>query len=180
MSIFGIKKERADSPGLEKEISDLRRQLFSQVNIWNEKRNNMSDQSLKIRHLESDISHLKQRIQSFITICAETKGALTYGKIFSFGNGGKEDDVGYVMIRRGYITGIGLSSKRTDGEVKVGVKVNGEILNGCEITLNTTPRKHDNFGKPFLVEAGSVINFVCLNTNRNTDNTVASLLIEFL
>ena len=40
-------------------------------------------------------------------------------KFFSFGNGGREDGAGYVMMRRGQILGIGLASKRQSGEVSV-------------------------------------------------------------
>ena len=147
------------------------------MSIFGVKKNTTDNNSLTLR-----VNDLHEKIvnkKSYITIGAETKGALTNGKVFSFGNAGREKGVGYVMMRDGYITSIGLSSERVGGEVRVGVLVNGEILNWCEITLHTTSKKHDNFDTPFFVNVGSVINFVSLVGNATAVNTVASLLIEF-
>ena len=154
MSIFGFKKYTADKNNLSLRVNDLYK---------------------RFQNVYTKIENPKL----IITISAESKGSLIKGKVFSFGNGGKEKGVGYVVMRSGHITGISLSSERSSGEVRVGVLVNGVDLNWCEITLNTTPRKHDNFDKPFFVDFGSVINFVSLGFNGTTVNTVASLLIEF-
>lgn len=157
MSIFGVKK-------------------------YTENNSLLPDLYLKLSQLQNVQGGIKQKIEnlkSTITISAESKGALQENEVFSFGNGGREIGAGYVVMRTGYITGISLSSDRTAGEVRVGVLVDGVVLRFCEITLHTTPRKHDNFDTPFLVNAGSVINFVSLMTNATTINTVASLLFEF-
>ena len=154
MSIFGVKKNTTDNSYLTLRVNDLHK--------------NLQETNRKIENRKS-----------IITISAETKGTLSVGKVFSFGNAGRQKGVGYVMMRRGYITGISLSSERSSGTVRVGVLTNGDILAGCEITLYTTSRKHDNFDTPFFVEAGSVINFVSLESNGTVVNTVASLLIEF-
>ena len=118
--------------------------------------------TLDQRSLEEKV----ETINPIITISAESKGPLVRDEVFSFGNGGGESNVGYVVIRRGYITGISLSSEKSNGEVQVGVLVNGNVLKGCEITLNSTPRKYDTFESQCLVKPESVINFVSLSDNR--------------
>jgi hypothetical protein len=134
----------------------------------------------KILPVINNLTEKVETINPIITITAESKGPLIKNEVFSFGNAGRERSVGYVVMRRGYITGISLSSERSSGEVRVGVLIDRWVLEGCEITLNTTPRKHDNFDndKKFLVNLGSVINFISLGSNETAVNTVASLLFE--
>lgn len=182
MSIFGFKKHTTDENDLTLRVNDLHRRVqplvdldrrltqFQQTNV-----NRINQMAIEHNIIKGNVENLK----SAITISAESKGSLVNREVFSFGNGGRQDSVGYVVMRRGHITGISLSSERASGEVRVGVLVNGLVLSGCEITLYTTPRKHDNFDKPFLVNPGSVINFVSLVANDTTVNTVASLLIEY-
>ena len=98
--------------------------------------------------------------------------------MFSFGNGGKEAGVGYVMNFPGQILGIGLSSKRLKGDVSVVVSINENHQTGYDITLNIVLRKHDNFDKPLRVEAGDAIDFVCKSNNSTCVNTVVSMIIE--
>ena len=57
-----------------------------------------------------------------------------------------------MVVEKTQILGIGLASKRQSGEVAIGISVDEEIFPGCEITLHTTPRKHDNFDTPFIVD----------------------------
>ena len=164
----------------QQSVHDSRNVLFQQINTQvdrhNELRDRVKELTIDNRLLRNSIDNIKDKL--VISIFAESKGVLMENEIFSFGNGGREDGAGYVMMRRGQILGIGLASKRQSGEVTVGISVDEKILPGCEITLHTTPRKHDNFDKPFIVGAGSVINFVCKTANTTTENTVASLLIE--
>ena len=164
----------------QQNVHDSRNVLFQQINTQVDRHNQLRDSvkelTINNRLLRNSINNLKDKL--VISIFAESKGAVVENEVLSFGNGGREDGAGYVMMRRGQILGIGLASKRQSGEVTVGISVDEKILPGCEITLHTTPRKHDNFDKPFIVEAGSVINFVCKTANTTTENTVASLLIE--
>ena len=99
-------------------------------------------------------------------------------KVFSFGNGGKEEGVGYVMNFPGQILGIGLSSKRLGGDVSVVVSIDGNHQTGYGITLGSASRGYYNFDKPLKVEEGDAINFVCTITNHSCVNTVASMIIE--
>lgn len=73
---------------------------------------------------------------------------------------------------------MGLSCRKIGGEITVGVVKNGDIIPFCEITVDTTTSDHIKFEKPFIVEAGDVINFISKTGNSLTENTVASLLIE--
>lgn len=182
MSIFGPKNYDDD---LTLPVNDLNREILDDLH-----REILDDLDRKILPLINGLSELRKNVHTnteiikhhpnkYITISAESKGPLTDGKVFSFGNAGRVKSVGYVVMRSGYIVGISLSSKRSDGEVRVGVMVDEKVLQGYDITLNTTPRKHDNFSHPFYVAAGSVINFVSLENNVTAVNTVASLLFEF-
>ena len=205
MSIFGVKKQKITENDLTLRVNELHRrilplagldQIVSQYrqendNLVLEHINTQKDEhetiDNEIKEIKRNAFFLRGQVaksidesqKRTITISAESKGALVAREVFSFGNAGKSNSIGYVVMRRGHITGISVSSERSVGEIRVGVTVDGDILQGCEITLHTTPRKHDNFDNPFLVEAGSVINFISLGSNATTVNTVASLLFEF-
>ena len=206
MSIFGIKKQKTSGDietltmhvrnlhsrvkpvtDLEQRISEFQQEvhnnrniMFSQINTQTTRYNGLQEKlkELTINNhlLRNNVDNIKDKL--VISIYAESRGALVNDEVFSFGNGGKELGAGFVMMRRGQILGMSLASLREKDIVSVGVSVDEKILPDCKITLNTTPRKHDNFVKPFVVEAGSVINFVCIRGNATTVNTVASLLIE--
>ena len=203
MSIFGVKKHKITENDLTLRVNELHRRVLTltglerrltqfqqdvhntrgvmlgQINAHGDRHKQLQDRVREMT-IEHHVTKGKvEKLKSTITISAESKGALVSGELFSFGNGGRQNGVGYVVMKRGHITGISLSSERSSGEVEVGVSVNGTVLGGCEITLNTTPRKHDNFDRPFLVDAGSVINFISLKANATAVNTVASLLFEF-
>ena len=209
MSIFGIKTQKRNDDlevltqrvrdlhqrvrpitDVEQRISEFQQNVHESRNVLFQQINTQVDRHNKLRDRVSDLttnnSLLQNSIENImkqklvISIFAESKGALVENEVLSFGNGGKKDGTGYVMMRRGQIVGMGLASKRQSGEVTVGISVDEKILAGCEITLYTTPRKHDNFDTPFIVEAGSVIDFVCKTENATTENTVASLLIELI
>lgn len=182
MSIFGTKKQTS----LE-DIENLLKRVKPVTNInktLTELQLNMNEQNEKYQQLKDGYDkllfehHLFSSKSDIITITAESKGALIKDEVLSLGNACKEMNVGYVMMHRGRIVGMGLSSKKQDGRIKVGIFINGEQLKDCDISLTTKSRKHINFNKPFEVDVSSVINFVCLIGNPTTECTVASLLIE--
>ena len=128
------------------------------------------------RLLYSKVENIPDK--KIISICAESKGTLQNNEVFSFGNGGKEEGVGYVMNFPGQILGIGLSSKRLGGDVSVVVSIDGNHQTGYGITLGSASRGYYNFDKPLKVEAGDAIDFVCKSNNSTCVNTVASMIIE--
>lgn len=173
MSIFGAKRKHVDALGLKQEIFNMRSQAFTQINTLNDR---VRDIHLNHRLLYNKVENTSDK--KLISICAESKGPLQKNEVFSFGNGGREVGVGYVMNFPGQILGVGLSSKRTKGDVSVVVSINGNPQAGYGISLNTILRKHDNFATPLKVEAGDAIDFVCQTNNATCVNTVASMIIE--
>ena len=180
MSIFGVKRKHVDNLALKQEIFNMRGQAFSQINNLNDRHTGLQgtvrEMYIKHRLLYHKVENKPDK--NVITIFAESKGALQYNKMFSFGNGGREVGVGYVMNYPGKILGIGLASKRTKGDVNVIISINGREKPGYEISLNNDLRKHDNFDTPLKVEAGDAINFVSKSNNSSCENTVASMIIE--
>ena len=181
MSIFGVKKNKhVDNLALKQEIFNMRTHAFSQINALNDRHTGLQEtvREMNINHrlFYNKVEHLPDR--KIISICAESKGPLQNNEVFSFGNGGKEIEVGYVMNFGGQILGIGLSSKRTKGDVNVIIAVNGNEQKGYDISLHNLPRKHDNFNTPLKIGAGDEIDFVCKTDNSTCENTVASLIIE--
>ena len=180
MSIFGVKRKHVDTLALKQEIFNMRGQAFSQINNLNDRHTGLQNtvREIHINHrlLYNKVENIPDK--KIISICAESKGPLQNNEVFSFGNGGREVGVGYVMNFPGQILGIGLSSKRLKGDVSVVVSINENHQTGYDITLNTVLRKHDNFDKPLRVEAGDAIDFVCKSNNSTCVNTVVSMIIE--
>lgn len=157
MSIFG--KKSSDFETVRMHIRDLHKRVRLDLN--------------------NRVTEFQQKIdKDRLVIFAESRGSLEENEVFSFGNGGRTNGVGYVLPRKGHILGIGLSSSRLAGEITVGVSVNGHDLPFCEITLYAKQSKYESFAKPFELEAGDIINFVNKTGNATTENTVVSLLIE--
>ena len=82
----------------------MRRTVFDQINTLKSLHVGLQD-SVREMAINYDIS--RNRIGSisvkiYLTIFAESKGALTWGERFSFGNGGRED-TGYVTVSCGYL-----------------------------------------------------------------------------
>lgn len=180
MSIFGIKKKHQDKLGLKQEIFNMRNQIFPEISTLNDRHKALQE---RVRDIYLNHRLLYNKVENIIdketiSIFAEAKGALHNDKVLSFGNGGRDIGVGYVMSFSGQILGIGLASKRTKGDVNVIIAVNGVEQQGYDISLNNLPRKHDNFETPLKVKAGDAIEFVCKNNNHTCENTVASLIIE--
>ena len=181
MSIFGAKRKHVDALGLKQEIFNMRSQAFTQINTLNDRHTGLQDRVkdmyLNHRLLYNTVDNMSDR--KLISICAESKGPLQKNEVFSFGNGGREVGVGYIMNFPGQILGMGLSSKRTNtNDVSVVVSINGNPQAGYDISLNNLLRKHNNFATPLKVEAGDAIDFVCQTNNATCVNTVASMIIE--
>ena len=178
MSIFGIKKKHVDTLGLKREIFDMRNLAFTQLNTLSDRHKNLQD---KVRDMTVKTNLIDGKVNQFkkvISICAESKGPLQNNEVFSFGNGGRENECGCVMNFRGDILGIGLSSKRIKGDVRVIIAINGIEQRGYEINLNNLVRKHDNFDIPLRFNAGDAIDFICKTDNSSCLNTVVSMVIE--
>ena len=138
----------------------------------------MDEANSKLVKLEDRVKELKNP-KSTITVTAESKGPLTSGEIFSFGNAGKSANTGYVMMKSGSIVSISLVSDRLRGPAHTQILVNSEGLIGSEIILKDGIKKmHGMYDKPYNVNAGDVINFITFTTNGTTINTVVSILIE--
>ena len=175
-----FKRKHVDTLALKQEIFNMRGQALSQINNLNDRntglQNTVREMHIDHRLLRNEVENIPDK--KIISICAESKGPLQNNEVFSFGNGGKEAGVGYVMNFPGQILGIGLSSKRLKGDVSVVVSINGNYQTGYDITLNSVLRKHDNFDKPLKVEAGDAIGFVCKSDNSTCVHTVVSMIIE--
>ena len=206
MSIFGIKKQHGDIDTLTTHVRDLHRrvrpitnldqrvsefqqrvhdsrnsmleQINTQADRFNQLQDRVKDLTINNHLLRSTVDKMKE--SAIISICAESKGPLVKNEVFSFGNGGRTEQVGFVLTRRGQILEMGLSCRRVGGEMTVGVTVDGNVLPFCETTVDTSTNIHEKFQTPFIIEEGSVINFVCKTGNTTTENTVASLLIELI
>ena len=170
MSIFGIKKYKTDDD-LILLVDDMLNRLQPLTNL-----------ATKVDSLEDRIEWNKIKIdhKSKYTICAESKGSLINGKVFSFGNGGREDNVGYNVMYPSRITDMSVSSDRKAGDVKIGVIINGvEKYPEYDITLPfNVVSKEVRFDQYFEVLPGQVINFVSKGNNSTTTNTVACLMLQ--
>ena len=194
MSIFGVKRKHVDTSSLRQEISDMRGQTLLQINNLNYGHTELQNMHTELQNIHTELQNTVREMninhrllynkvanildKNIISIFAESKGALQNGEVFSFGNGGKEEGVGYVMSFPGQILGIGLSSKRLIGDVFVVVSIDGNHQTGYGITLGSASRGYYNFDKPLRVEAGDVISFVCKSDNSTCVHTVASMIIE--
>ena len=118
--------------------------------------------------------------KNYITIVEEYKGALKKFNHFSFGNGCKKENVGYVTILPLKVIGISLSCDRlgNSGEVKVAISINGYIKNDYSLTIYDGETKNNVvFNKPLPVKAGSSLNTVSLE-NSKADCTIVGILLE--
>ena len=175
-----VHERHVDTSALKQEISNIKSQTSSQINDlsieYSGLQNTVREMNINHRLLYNKVENIPDK--NIISIFAESKGILQKNEVFSFGNGGKEEGVGYIMNFPGQILGIGLSSKRLLGDVSVVVSINENHQTGYGITLGSASRGYYNFDKPLKVEEGDSINFVCKNNNNTCINTVASLVIE--
>lgn len=160
MSIFGVKRKHVDASGLERKMQSLVNSLNDKHRLLNKKVMTISDK---------------------ITICAESKGPLQKNEVFSFGNGGREGQVGYITVYPIRILAVGVSSKRKSGELNIGIAINGVEYPGYDITLGENVFNHHVFfDRYFEVLPGKTINFICKNNNSTAVDTVACLMIEII
>ena len=185
MSIFGVKRKHVDTLALKQEISNMRRQVFPQINDLIDRHTELKStvREMNINHglLGKKVENIPDR--KIISVCAESKGALKVGEVFSFGNNGKEVGAGYVMSFPGQILGIGLSCAKTGGIsgggiVSVIVSINGIHQTGYGTILLFELKGYDNFDKPLKVEAGDVIEFISMSDSHGCIRTVVSMIIE--
>lgn len=131
-----------------------------------------------------EIKRLERNINDnspIITIFAESKGSLAINEIFSFGNGGKDINTGYVVMYPMKVLGIGVSSSRGSGDINIGVVYNGVEMRGYDITVPENNRSRDiRFDDYFEVLPGRTINFINKKINSTTINTVACLLLKLI
>ena len=209
MSIFGPKREFVPKEIEKEQIKELTVQINRLISrqltsVKVEQSTLYNTVSTLVGNLNTRIDKLKNK--RIITIVAESKGALRKNEMFSFGNGGKEDGVGYTIIFPGRLIGIGLSTKCSTG--KVGVKV-GRIKVGknayyvigdpetpeddkfkdvfavtevdhppSDVDCTATKTNYSYLENPVILLAGDIIYFKSLYVNNTAENTVVSAIIE--
>ena len=179
MSIFGFKKYKTDESKLTLRVDELHRRILLFAGLDNKIERLTTGLAEKAEYLENRIMTIDRK--SKYTICAESKGSLTKGEVFSFGNAGREPNVGYVAMYKSRITAISVSSDRKAGEVNIGILINGkEQFPRHDIKLpekiGSRMERFDQY--PPEVLAGETINFVSKNNNPTNINTVACLMLE--
>ena len=122
-----------------------------------------------------------------ITIWAEERGGLVDDSFeWSFGSnseGRSHGKVGYVMMRKGRILDMSLSSSDRNGfsrtKETVAVTINGNVQAGYDITKE--PRYHTalkRFQPPLELDHGDIINFKTRASSNSHASGVVTLLIE--
>ena len=134
----------------------------------------------------------KVKNKRIITIWAERAGPLRRGEMLSFGNGGREEEVGYTMLYNGRILKMGMSTHPTEQDPgSISITVNGQKLTFIHLEKTQFYRianfEHrigqgwvKKFETPLEVSAGDIIGFQINNfaDNNNAKNTVVSAMIE--
>ena len=188
MSIFGPKNvHKTDNSEIEKYINSEIKVLEKDLEKNNVKRIQEikkleNEFDTRVNDIQTLYTLLEMKInnnKSVLTIVAESKGSLTKGEVFSFGNGGKEKDVGYRVMYPMRVLGIGISSERTAGEINIGVVVNGAEMPGCDITVPANRKNYDRiYDFYFELLPGKIINFINKKNNSTAVNTVVSLIMQ--
>ena len=158
MSVFGPKKKNVQENQIDKEqLNELTEQLCGRIvkkvneklteqindlltrqlttvkaeqqNLFNSYSTLNTEIDKVSTSLDTEIDKVKNK--RIITIWAESKGPLRSDEMLSFGNGGREEEVGYTMLYNGRILKIGMSTHPTGLDpgsniiVLVGITVNG-------------------------------------------------------
>ena len=209
MSIFGSKKKNQ----IDKEqlygriVKKVNEKLTEQINHLFTRQltagkaeqqnllNSFSTLNTEFEKVSTEFDKVKNK--RIITIWAERAGPLISGEMLSFGNGGREEKVGYTMMYNGRILKMGMSTHPT------GVDLGPTIMVFIDITVNGTKPsvdhlekiqhyritnfRHSNmqgsvkkFDTPLEVSAGDIIGFQVNNftSNNNATNTIVSAMIE--
>ena len=89
----------------QQSVHDSRNTMLEQINTQADRLNQLQDRvrdlTINNRLLRNNVDKIKDT--NVITIFAESKGPLVENEVFSFGNGGRQIDTGYVLTRRGQI-----------------------------------------------------------------------------
>ena len=187
MSIFGPKNvHKTDNSEIEKFKNTFNYENVKRIQeikvLEKDIEKNKNEFDTRVNDVQSLCTLLEMKInnnKSVLTIVAESKGSLTKGEVFSFGNGGKEKDVGYRVMYPMRVLGIGISSERTAGEINIGVVVNGAEMPGCDITVPANRKNYDRiYDFYFELLPGKIINFINKKNNPTAVNTVVSLIMQ--
>ena len=165
MSIFGIKKTRTD---LTERVNDLHRRITPLVRLGDslsqfktEMQNNISQQ---MNTMQTNLQNKVKNIKPVITVWAEKKGALSTDSFeFGFGNGGRAEQTGYMMMCDGRIKQMAVNVQKERGRAWIMISVDGKEQDDYHILLTgeqTTLKDYNTFKTPLEVKAGSIINFV--------------------
>lgn len=142
----------------------------------------ISKQSTLYNAISSLVRSLHSRVaimKNVITIFAESKGALFENKMFSFGNGGRDSDVGYLMCYHGKIINMGVSTKKTSDIVEVVIYLNGKEQEDYKVIISAADKYNQiRFNPPLDININDEIGFVSKIANSTTETTVASAIIE--
>ena len=220
MSVFGPKKKNVQENQIDKEqLKELTEQLCGRiVKKVNEKLteqindlltrqlttvkaeqqnlfNSYSTLNTEINKVSTEFDKVKNK--RIITIWAERAGPLRSDEMLSFGNGGREEEVGYTMMYNGRILKMGMSTHPTGLDpgsniiASVSITVNGQKLSFVyleKIQLYRIANYDSRIGQgwvkkfdtPLEVSAGDIIGFQVNNftDNNNATNTIVSAMIE--
>ena len=123
----------------------------------------------------------KKQPKNHITIHAEYKGALSKLKHFSFGNGCKKSNVGYVTMLPARIIAMSISCDKPPDlkDVIVAISIDGNVFQDYNVTINGGEiNKIARFNKPLNVRAGTSLNIVSLVDVRTTVCTIVGIVME--
>ena len=155
MSIFGVKK----TTDLYARVNDLHRRVV--------------DRRLTELH----------KGMNTITVWAEKKGSLSKDVFeFGFGNAGRDDKTGYMMMCDGFISCMSLNVNKEFGRAWIKLAIDGQEQNDDYGILLTgemeTVSSYKQFDKPLKVKAGSIINFISKVANPRVNISVVCILIN--
>lgn len=134
----------------------------------------------KINILERTLE--KMKLKHYITLWAEERGGLIFGKTeFSFGDGLTRRGGGYTVLTISKILKMGLSVSSkgdTPDEAGVTLLINGMRKTGCKILKPAGKYSHVIDTPETMLKPGEVINFISDATTNNIQGAVVSLLLE--
>ena len=172
MSIFGIKKTHTRRliplVGMEDSLSQFKTEM-----------QNISQQ---MNTIQTNLQNKVENIKPVITVWAEKKGALSKDVFeFGFGNGGRAEQTGYMMMCDGRIKRMAVNVQKERGRAWVMISIDGKEEDDYHILLTgeqTTLKEYNTFKTPLEVKAGSIINFVSKVYNSKIDNCIVGILIR--
>ena len=212
MSIFGSKKKNVQENQIDKEqlygriVKKVNEKLTEQINHLFTRQlttgkaeqqnllNSFSTLNTEFDKVSTEFDKVKNK--RIITIWAERAGPIRSNEMLSFGNGGREEEVGYTMMYNGRILKMAMSTHPTGQDpgsltTSVSITVNGQKLGF--VYLGKT-QLYDianyesmigqgwvkKFDTPLEVSAGDIIGFQVNNfrDNNNATNTIVSAMIE--